>query len=213
MPAFVEFLQRLLSDGAVVLRQRPQVAPGERREAADLLARACADHALDVAGPLVPFDEAAALRAAELVWWACWFLLQRHEPDVEVERHLLPGDLPTTPAQHLSFDLAGRFLVQVHRRAAAASRDDGLTRRLDLVLRRWPLTGVLADLPEGPAGSVELGGHPGLLLLYAERLAQRARPSWVPAGAALEHVELVFAERGLRVPASLPALAPEGGAS
>jgi hypothetical protein len=45
-----------------------------------------------------------------------------------------------------------------------------------------------------------LGGHPGLLLLYAERLAEHLRPEWVPDGPARPYVELVFTQRGLPVP-------------
>jgi hypothetical protein len=86
-----------------------------------------------------------------------------------------------------------------------------LTRCLAELLRRWPLTGVLADLEDGPLAPVELGGHPGLLLLYAERLAESPRPAWVPRGPALPFVEMVFAERGLRVPAPPPPTAGEGG--
>src|SRR5438093_406611 len=63
--------------------------------------------------------------------------------------------------------------------------------------RRWPLSGVLADIDEPPLLPVDLGGHPGLLLLYAERLARQRRPAWVADGPAREYIELVFGERNL----------------
>ena len=63
---------------------------------------------------------------------------------------------------------------------------------------------ALADLEDGPQMPVELGGHPGLLLLYAERLAEHPRPAWVPRGPALPYVEMGLAERGLRLPALPP---------
>jgi hypothetical protein len=47
---------------------------------------------------------------------------------------------------------------------------------------------------------VDLGGHPGLLLLYAERLALRPRPAWALHGPAREYVELVFSEKGMPTP-------------
>jgi hypothetical protein len=200
MTAFVPFVRRLLEDGSVRLRRPPHVEPAERSIAQELLAEAYADYRLDVAGPLVPFDAAAALDAAEWLWRACWFLLRRRGPAEEVERGLPAPTVPVTAAQHLSADLVGRFLPQVHRRARALAVDDPLTRWLEGLLRRWPLTGVLADVAEGPLTPVELDGHPGLLLLYAERLAENVRPTWVPEGAAREYVELVFAERGLVVP-------------
>jgi hypothetical protein len=64
------------------------------------------------------------------------------------------------------------------------------------LLRTWPLSGVLSDLPEGPEDVGDLGGHPGLWMLYAERLAIDERPAWMVRGPAREYVELVFHELG-----------------
>jgi hypothetical protein len=204
MAEFVPFLKRLFEDGTVSLRERPGVDPAERLKAHDLLARAFADHALDVAGPPLAFDAPIALAAAERLWWVCWFLVQHSEPPAEVETRLVPLPRPVTAAQHLSGDLVLRFLPPVYRRARARAPDDVLTHWLMRTLREWPLTGVLADLEEPPLVEVELDQHPGLLLLYAERLAEHLRPAWLPQERALQYVELVFAERGLRVPAALP---------
>src|SRR5437660_12244753 len=103
MPAFVSFVQRLLSEGRVVLSE-PPTAPDadERREAAALLRQAFDAHALDVAGPPPDFDADAACRAAEMAWLACWFLLSRGEEVEDVARLLPEPTAPTTPAHHLS---------------------------------------------------------------------------------------------------------------
>jgi hypothetical protein len=149
----------------------------------------------------VPFDAPAALAAAEGVWLACWFLLQRREPAEEVEKALVLPPAPATAAEHLSADLALRFLPPLVRRARSLDADDVLTIWLTRVLRQAPLSGVRSDLEEGPLAPVVLGGHPGLLLLYAQRLADHVRPAWVPAeGPARPYVEMVFAERGLPLP-------------
>jgi hypothetical protein len=59
---------------------------------------------------------------------------------------------------------------------------------------------VLADLEGAPTTAPEFG-HPGLQLLYAERLATTRRAGWVPtAGVGREWVERVFALRGVPVP-------------
>jgi MoxR-vWA-beta-propeller ternary system domain bpX4 len=204
MSAFLEFLNGLLAEGAVRLCGRPVLQAGERARAAERLATAFAGYRLDVAGPPVPFDAEAALAAAERLGLACWFLLRRTEPPGELVKCLTLPEPPRSAAEHLSADLVLRFLPQVHRRARALAPDDVLTGWLARLLRQWPLTGVLSDVEEGPATAVELDGHPGLLLLYAERLAVNLRPAWVPRGPALGYVELVFAERGLPVPAPLP---------
>jgi hypothetical protein len=202
MPAFADFVRRLLEEGSALLRQRPEVSDDERSRVRDLLASEFARHRLDVAGPAVPFDPGAAVAAAERAWWACWFLVARGEAPAEVEKVLTLPAAPATPAEHLSADLVLRFLPVVHRRAKALDPGDVLTRWLTALLRQWPLSGVLSDVGEGPTTPADFGGHPGLQLLYAERLAEHVRPEWIPEGEGREVVEVVFAERGLPVPAA-----------
>ncbi len=115
------------------------------------------------------------------------------------------SQVPASPAQHLSADLLFHFLPQIYRRARAIDRDDALTVLLESLLRRWPLSGVLCELEGGPIGPVDLGGHPGLMLLYAERWARHEHPAWRPTGPAADHVELVLTERQAMRP-SLPVL-------
>jgi hypothetical protein len=184
----------------VVLSGPPALTDVDRPAATARLAAAFADHALDVAGPPVEFDAPTALAAADLTGKACWFLVTRRESPDAVGRSLsLPagGD---TPARHLSADVVLRFLPAVHRRAKAVAPDDVLTKSLEDVLRRWPLSGALASIDGAPLTAPTFGGHPGLLLLYAERLASNARTNWVADGSVRPYIELVFAERGLRVP-------------
>jgi hypothetical protein len=204
MSAFREFLSDLLAEGVVRLSSRPVLEPGDRARAAERLAPAFAAYRLDVAGPPVPFDAEAALGAAERLGLACWFLVRRAEPPEELAKCLTLPQPPRSAAEHLSADLVLRFLPQVYRRARALAPDDVLTGWLARLLRQWPLTGVLSEVEEGPETAVEFGGHPGLLLLYAERLAGNLRPAWVPREPSLGYVELVFGERGLPVPAPLP---------
>jgi hypothetical protein len=205
MASFVEFLERLLTEGTVVLRARPHVEASERRTAERLLAAAYQTHRLDVAGPPIDFDAPAALAATEQLWFACWFLLHRGDPPDEIEKCLSPLPPPQSAAQHLSTDLVLRFAPQLQRRARSADPADVLTRRLEQLLRGHPLSGVLADIEEGPLTPLEFADHLGLQLLYAERLADKPRPAWVPQGSAFAYVEMVFAERGLTVPALLGA--------
>src|SRR5205085_1821946 len=85
----------------------------------------------------------------------------------------------------------GRFVPGVYHRARALDPADALAAGLARLLRLWPLSGVLADLEEGPLTPPTLGGHPGLLLLYAERLADHFRPAWLPEGPAGDYFDLV----------------------
>jgi hypothetical protein len=194
MASLVEFLRRLLDDGEVILRERPR--PGPDEEAKAYLERAYQDYRLEIAGPLIAFDAKTAVAASQVVRHACWFLVNHDEPDTELEKYLTLPAPPTTASHHLSADLVLRYLPQVYRRTHALAPDDLLSALLAKVLRQWPLTGVLSDVREEPLTPLDFGGHPGLLLLYAERLAQHEKTAWFPTGAALEYVELVFQEQG-----------------
>jgi hypothetical protein len=199
---FEEFLVRLLNEGSARLAAPPVLADRERAAVTTVLADAFAAHALDVAGSPVAFDAAAALAAAETVATACWFLVCRDEGRDRVEKSLSLAPAADRAAIHLSADLTLRFLPAVHRRARALAVDDSLTLALGQLLRRWPLSGVLADVVEAPLTPPSLGGHPGLQLLYAERLAGNVRGNWVPGEPGRQYVELVFAERGIPLPAA-----------
>jgi hypothetical protein len=202
MTAFTDLVRRLLDEGSVRLRQLPRLAAGERDSVGALLADAFVPYRLDVAGPAIAFAPEIALQAVEWLALSCWFLLHRGEPDEEVSRCLTTLPAPQSAGEHLSADLVFRFLPQIHRRAHAVNPKDPLTLRLEEMLRRFPLSGVLADIDEPPLADVELAGHPGLLLLYAERLAHHPRSAWMPGELGRPCVELVFSERHLSVPSA-----------
>lgn len=202
MTAFTDLLHGLLHDGSVRLREPPQLHDRERESVLALLASAFADYRLDIAGPPIDFAPNMALHAALWLTQACWFLLHRGEPDEVVIRTLTALPEPRSASEHLGADLLFRFLPQIHRRARAANPKDPLTLRLEDTLRRFPLSGVLADLDDSPLVPVELASHSGLLLLYAERLAQRPRLAWLPGEAGMPYVELVFSERHVTVPSA-----------
>jgi hypothetical protein len=208
MSPFAQFLRGLLSEGRAVLRGEPGPPAGPDPEAEAVLREAFAAHRLRVAGPLLDIHIETAVAAGLLAWRACWFLVSHAAPDEELEKLLvLPGP-PRSPAQHLSADLVLRLLPAVHRRARALNPADRLPVLLAEVFRRWPLSGVLSDVGEGPLTPPDFGGHPGLLLLYAERLADHEKPAWVPGGGpAAGYVEMVWAERGRDASALLAAAA------
>jgi hypothetical protein len=199
--AFLECLQRLFEDGVIELQDRPTLEPREMEAVRALLSRAFATYSLDLGGPGLEFDVEAALAATHLVLQAAWFYLVHDEPPAVMEQALRFGKPPAQPEAHLSADLLLRYLPWLVRRARASAPSDPLHRILAQHLRYWPLSGVLADLEEPPLTPPEQLGHPGLWLLYAERLLERPRVAWVPqAGAAREWVERVFEERKQPLP-------------
>ena len=199
MSTLAPFLDRLLTTGEARLTGRP--GPDDRRDAVEILARAFAEYRLDVAGPPIDFDPEAALAAGLFTARACWFAVTRDDPPEQVTALLPTIPEPVTPAAHLSIDLTLRYAVTVYRRAHAQSAADALVVRLADAFRRCPLTGVLSDVADDPAGDLAFAGHAGLELLYAERLAANFRPAWLPpAGRTRERVELVFQQTGKAMP-------------
>jgi hypothetical protein len=198
--SLVVFVQRLFREGVALLRERPRADEQQRARLRPLLATAFDKYCLDVAGPAIDFDGRIGVAAAEVFASACWFLVSDREPDDELVRVLTMPGRPGTPAQHLSADLLFRYLPAVHRRARGVAADDALTKQLNRLLREWPLSGVLSDVSEGPESPPDFGDHPGLQLLYAERLARNEKPAWGPASSALGQVELIYGRLGKSVP-------------
>jgi hypothetical protein len=196
MSSLAAFLQHLLSEGEAVLRERPEAKTAGDATARDVLDRAYQTYLLEIAGTPIPFDAETAVLAAECVRQSCWYLMRHDEPEEELTRRLVMSGHPNSAAEHLSADLMLRFLPQIRQRARALAADDPLPALLADILRRWPLSGVLGDLPDGPARAIDFHGHRGLMLLYAERLVDHAKPAWLPEGEALQYVELIFQQQG-----------------
>jgi hypothetical protein len=198
MSAFADFLEGLFSRGEVLLREPPNVEAGESPHAREFLRAIFSNERLQVAGPPLDFDADVAVAAAGLLWRACWFLLEHGDPSATLERALALPPRHTASAS-FSADLSLRYLPQIHRRALSLSAEDVFPRLLAKILREWPLSGALSDVAEGPLSPLDFAGHPGLMLLYAERLADRPRPAWTPGGRTREYLELVYQGKGLEL--------------
>jgi hypothetical protein len=196
VPLFDEFLTRLFDEGKIIFRTAPRDRPSA--SAVAVLTAAFEAYRLAVAGPRIAFDPEIALAATELVRQASWALVNRDERMTDLVKRLKMPVSPLTPSQHLSADLTMRYLPQVLRRARGLDPSDPLVAQLSNILRTWPLSGVLSDGAEGPLVPLEFGGHPGLMLLYAERLIGNDRAFWRPVqrGPSWDYYELVLEERG-----------------
>lgn len=180
MTSLCNFLEKLFHEGRIRFRSRPVPSRAERSQAGDYLRRVFEEECLELAGPLLRFEPSSACWAAEWTRQACWFLVNRTEMPQELDRLLKVPERAGSPEQQLAADLTFRYLPLVHRRARALASDDLLTLRLAELFRRWPLSGVLSDLLDPPLTPLDWRGHPGLSLLYAERLARNNKPGWAP---------------------------------
>lgn len=188
-----DFLAELLEEGRIGFRSGNAPLTGPSADDLARLAGEFATASLSMAGPAVGFEPRVAWEAAELVHGEAWALVNRGErPEALRHRLRMPGT-PTTASEHFSADLLLRYLPQILRRARGLDPTDPLAEILAESLRRWPLSGVLSDVEEPPVGPLDFGDHPGLMLLYAERLASNDRPGWRPSASSriLDYYELV----------------------
>lgn len=200
MPQFTDWLSQLLEQGVSAQTDPPTLPAHERPAVGNVLNQAFDLNALDVAGPPIPFDRDAAINAAEVFAWSCWYLVSG---EFFIANLRMRANL-NTPAHHLSVDVAFRFLPSLLHRAKARDRDGELVRELDRLARAWPLSGVLVDLGSQPQSPLDFGGHSGLQMLYAERLIETGQPGWIPTGeSARDWVEHIFRERGKPLPATI----------
>jgi MoxR-vWA-beta-propeller ternary system domain bpX4 len=203
MSALTPFLDRLLTIGEARLTGRPEA--DERQDTDEVLRRAFGEYRLDLAGPLLDIDANAALHAALFMARAYWFAVSRDESPAQVKQRLPAIPDPTTPAAHASIDSTLRYAVTIYRRVHAQNAEDVLAIQLAEVLRRCPLTGVRSDVSDPAIGDVAFGGHTGLQLLYAERLAAKLRPAWLPPGGRIrEAIDLVYQHLVKKLPGTTP---------
>ena len=158
--------------------------------------RAFAEYRPEAGGPLLDLDSDIVLASARLLYTAAWFLFHFEQSNQDVATVLAFPKKPASASQHLSVDLVFRYLPAILGRARALPTGDVLAGIIAEILRRWPLSGVLADLSAGPAEPLDFSGHSGLQLLYAERLAQHFKPAWLPGENDRAYVELVWTELG-----------------
>jgi hypothetical protein len=197
-----EFWQHLFTNGCMVFEGSPHGNSAPDGDTLSLFKRYYDEYALQVAGPALPFVAKVAAQGARIVELSAWYLASQAGTPEELERNLVLDAKPVGPADHLSADLTLQYLPSIYQRARVLYPADRLPAILGEILRRWPLSGVRADLPDAPLGNLDFGGHPGLLLLYAERLAAHFKPAWIPRGPGAAYLDLVWTELG-RDPALL----------
>jgi hypothetical protein len=198
MAAFTQWLAGVLSEGHSTQTVAPELTVAERPAVESLLRDAYATLRREVAGPPIPFDLELAVRIARLLADACWHL-SALPPETPLPSHALTP--PASASEHLTGDLLLRFLVSVRKRASLRGPADPLAIWCESFLRAWPLSGVSMHCRDGPTTALAFDGHPGLAMLYAERLAAHPEPAWVPpSGAVSDFVERAFAELGRVIP-------------
>ncbi|RTQ48802.1 hypothetical protein EJV47_14445 [Hymenobacter gummosus] len=182
-----QFLDELLSHGAVAVARRPDTfEPVDLEAATVLLTDYHADDALHLPHQAPAFEPAAALWAAEYLYFTVQLTLVRELDAAVVAERLpdYPGEL--TPAALYSADLLLRYLPNLLSLARGLAPDDVLVARLQRLAGRWPLSFVGHPGPAEEAAEAQVLAHPALRQEYVDRIiqaqdqARAARPALRP---------------------------------
>lgn len=167
-----------------MLRNPPESPSPSQAGVLTVLSEAFQAHRIHLADSPIGFDQAVAKVSASLLHRACWFLVDLSE---QMMRRLFLDKVQPNASEHLSADVVFRFLPQIRHRTMATAPDDRLETIVSEVLRLWPLSGVPKGRPDDISAR---GGHPGLWLLFAERLFAHRRNFWMtPPGPIRDRVD------------------------
>ncbi|WP_125427412.1 hypothetical protein [Hymenobacter metallilatus] len=165
-----EFIEEIWTAGTCTVSPAPMPAEQENELAAlAWLERAYAEDAQHQPAPVPAFEADAALWAARYLYRAVQLTVLRELDDTAVRVWLQEYPGPVTPAAHYSADLLLRHLPDLLRLCQGLAPADALVQHLQATLHHWPLSAVGAKLAELP-DPVPVLDHPGLRLLYADRL-------------------------------------------
>ena len=161
-----------------------------------ILKSALAIQSLHLPGPRIEGSLPTLVFAVQVVYRLAWRFFSPEPITPADDPSLRMPAPPRTPQEHVAGDVAFRFLPGLYHRTMVRDPEDPLVLPMKNLLRQWPLSGVLADIPEPPESPIDFGGHPGLGFLFAQRLAARERPSWVPLGPVQDCLEVVYHAMG-----------------
>jgi hypothetical protein len=191
------FAQTLLFEGRLCVGDEPILALSDDADA--VLTAAAQRQVLALPSPRLQLSLPTLRAAVQVVYRAAWRFFHPEPAPAENDPGLRMPAPPRSPGEHLAADLALRFLPGIYHRVLSRDPEDDLARVIKLLLRQWPLSGVLADIAEPPETAIDFGGHVGLGFLYGERLAAHERPAWIPTGPVRACVEVVYDALGRRL--------------
>ena len=188
------FARPLLREGRLRIGEQPTWQLSD--EGLDELKSALRDQSLALAGPPIVGSLESLIPAMQVTYRFGRRTLHPETTPAESDASLKMPQPPRSPEEHLGADLAFRFLPGLLQRLLTRDPGDELAAALKKLLREWPLSGVLADIPEAPTSPLNFGGHLGVRFLYAERLADRERAGWQPPVEDSDGLDLVYQTLG-----------------
>ncbi len=122
--------------------------------------------------PFTPpaFDSAAALWAAETVYYASQFILFRENDETKMEDYFPSFQFDVTPATILSVDLCFRFLPDMLRQLSLIDAEDSLIVILEKYLKTWHFSGINYTLDFKEIELEVIFSNPCLQQLYLNRI-------------------------------------------
>jgi hypothetical protein len=174
------FLQDLLTSGSITLSGQPAPFEAADLDAAESLLKSYhAEDSLDLPHAAPAFEAAAALWAAQHLYYTAVLAVVRELDEAAIAAHLPNFEGEKTPAASYSADLTLRYLPDLLQLAKGLAPADALVARLRHTARQWPLSFVGHEPADAGAEAILLV-HPALRGAYLDRIIRardRARAS------------------------------------
>ncbi len=144
----------------------------EQREVLQFLHEEYRTEALNYPHEAPDFDEAAALWAAQTVYWAAQFILYRENNAEDLEKILKDFKGQVSPSAILSVDLCLRFLPAMLVQLKMIDPEDEMVEILENILYRWHYSGVNYSLDIEKLDMKPVMDNACLLQLYLNRIIE-----------------------------------------
>jgi hypothetical protein len=168
-----QFLNSLFEGGRLQVPPLAEVSENEVAIAKKALRETEALYRLSLPENPPALDLDAACRASITLYRACQFVVYR-DIETSIIEHELGLSLSTeeSASVHYSVDLVFRYLPDVRRFAASASRNDPLAASIERLAAKWPLSSV--GMPGIESLNIDpLSNNPCLMQMYVDRILER----------------------------------------
>lgn len=168
---FFDMIQTLREKEEIILYKNIlSISDEEKETVLFFLEKEYQSEALEFPFTSPEFHPAAALWAAETVYYACQFILFRENDDAKMEDFFPAFQFEVSPATILSVDLCFRFVPDMLRQLSLIDPEDSLISILEKYLKTWHFSGINYSLDFKEIELDIIFTNPCLQQLYLNRI-------------------------------------------
>lgn len=164
------FIESLLGEGSVTIdSQLAPFAKDDLKATGELLKNYYLEDIIEMRGAAPPFDEKAAIWAAQYFYLAVQLMVIRDADEGIIKEKLFPFDEIMSPAEIYSADLVLRYLPALFDLAKGLSPADILVTTLEKTATDWPFSSVGIEISDFSHNEI-IFSNTCLAYTYADRI-------------------------------------------